>query len=141
MLAATWPTRSLSMPWMLYARAFDEERDAFRRRDDDRVRETERQLQVRTLHLRAVADTLHFEGLGEPVGDADHHVAEQRAGEAVKRALVAFVVRAGDVNHAVFAVEDHGWRELADQFTLRALHETRFSSPTVRVTLAGTVTG
>ena len=66
------------------------------RRDQDRVREAERELEVAALGRDAVTGADDLEGLGVAVGDADDHVGDQGAGEAVQRARLALVVRAGD---------------------------------------------
>src|SRR5690606_14495059 len=65
-----WPElanirRNLANPLLIdalheNARTFDCERNPLGRRDDDRVREAERKLQVRTLELRAITHALHF---------------------------------------------------------------------------------
>ena len=106
----------------VYTGTFDGEGDAGRGRHHHRVGEAERELQVRALHLRAVADALDFEHFGETGRNAGHHVVQERAGEPVEGPLLAFVVRAGDVDDAFVAVERDARRELAGELTLRALH-------------------
>src|SRR3954463_8976274 len=72
------------------------ELDALRRLDRHRVRVAEGELEVGALELRAVADALDLERLGEAVGDAGDHVRDQRAREPVQRAVLRAVGRAGD---------------------------------------------
>ena len=99
MLAATWPTTSLSMP-LHDDPGLDRhlEGDAFGRLDDHRVAEPEGQAQrVGALGLGAVADADDLEFLAEPVGDTDDHVVDEGAGEAVQRPVLALVV--GTLDH------------------------------------------
>ena len=49
--------------------------------------------------LGAVADADDLELLGEAVGDTDDHVVDQRAGQAVQRAVLALVVGPLDHDH------------------------------------------
>ena len=52
-------------------------------------------MRVGALGLGAVADADDLELLAEAVGDADDHVVDEAAGEAVQGAVVALVVGAG----------------------------------------------
>jgi hypothetical protein len=71
----------------------DLEGDALGGLDVDRVAEAERELErVGTLGLGAVADADDLELLAEAVGDADDHVVDEAAGEAVQRTVLALVV-------------------------------------------------
>src|SRR3954451_16899422 len=72
------------------------ELDAVRRLDRDRVRVAERELEVAALELRAVADALDLEALLEAGRDALDHVGDERAGQAVQRAVLGAVRRARD---------------------------------------------
>ena len=94
MSAATWPTTSLSMPvTMTCVGAGHLEGDALGRLHDDRVAEAEGEAElVGALGLGAVADADDLELLAEAVGDADDHVVDEGAGEAVQGAVVALVV-------------------------------------------------
>ena len=103
MLAATWPTTSLSMPvtttWVGVRHL---EGDALGRGDDHRVAEAEGQLErVRALGLGAVADADDLELLAEAVGDADDHVVDEAAGQPVQGAVLALVVGALDEQRRV----------------------------------------
>src|SRR6202012_169346 len=89
-------------------RRLDPEGDPFRRRDDDRVAETERELKVLALGLYAVTDADDLQGLAVTLGDAGDHVVDQRAGQAVQRADLALVVGPGDPDDAVLL--DHADR-------------------------------
>ena len=60
------------------------------------MRVAERELEVAAAQLRAVADALDLEPLLEAVGDALDHVRDERAREAVQRAVLAAVGRARD---------------------------------------------
>src|SRR3954452_21089407 len=59
--------------------------------DANGMRVAERELEVRALERRAVADALDLEGLGEAGRDALDHVRDQRAGQAVQRAVLGAV--------------------------------------------------
>ena len=68
-------------------RALDGERDAVGGVEDDRVAVAERELELRrALGHDAVADADDLEPLLVALGDADDHVVDQRAGQAVQRA-------------------------------------------------------
>jgi hypothetical protein len=89
---------------LLLGRALDDdprrlrhlELDAVGSLDRHRVRVPERELEVATPKLGAVADALDLEPLLEPVRDALDHVRHQRPGEAVERAVLAAIGRPGD---------------------------------------------
>ena len=66
--------------------ALDREGDALGGLDDDRVGEAEGELEVVALGRDAVADADDLELLGVALGDADDHVGDERAGQAVQRA-------------------------------------------------------
>ena len=71
--------------------------------------EAERELDLAVaLRRGAVADADDLELLAEAVGDADDHVVDERAGEAVQRPVLALVVGALDEERA--AVLAHGDR-------------------------------
>ena len=110
MLAATWPTSSLSMPFtMMRVGRGHLEGDAVGGVDLDRVAEAERQVElVGPCGVGAVADADDLELLGEAVGDADDHVVHQRAGQAVQRAVLALVV--GTLDEQLVAVLADGDR-------------------------------
>src|SRR6478672_11677941 len=73
----------------------DLEGDALGRVHHDRVREAELQLELRrTLRDAAVADADDLELTGEARRDAGDHVRDERASEAVERAVLALVVGA-----------------------------------------------
>src|SRR5664279_5115 len=58
-------------------RGFDDEGDALRRLDRDRVRVAEGELEVAALGGDPVADADDLHGLGVALGDADDHVVDQ----------------------------------------------------------------
>src|SRR4051812_15802596 len=72
------------------------EGDALRRLDRHRVRVAQRKLEVASLELRAVADALDLERLGEADRDALDHVRDQRARQAVQGAVLGAVGRTAD---------------------------------------------
>src|SRR5690606_12670163 len=79
------------------------EGDAVGGLDVDRVAEAQGQLQgVGALGRRPVADAHDLELLAEALGDADHHVVDQRADEAVHGPGLALVV--GALDHQLVAV-------------------------------------
>ena len=77
------------------------EGDALRGGVDHRVRVTKGQIQVLALELNTVANAGELEDLGVALGDADDHVLDQGAGEAVTSTGLTLVVGAGDGQHAV----------------------------------------
>jgi hypothetical protein len=85
-------------------RPLHRERDARRRGDHNRVREAESELEVRTLGDHAVTGAGDLQALTVALGDADDHVGDQRAGQAVQFLGPALVVRAHDVDDAAVAV-------------------------------------
>ena len=94
MLAATWPTISLSMPLTLMrVGAGTSKVMPVGGVDDDRVAEAEGQLDLaRAPGHGPVADADDLEVLGEAVGDAEDHVVDQAAGQAVQGPVLALVV-------------------------------------------------
>src|SRR5215204_3701231 len=94
---------------LLLARALDHdpgrrghlELDPLGRLDRHGVRVAERELEVAAPELRAVADALDLERLGEAGRDALDHVGDQRAREAVERAMLGAVGRPLDEQLAV----------------------------------------
>src|SRR6187551_1019682 len=83
------------------------EGDPRARRDRDRVREAHRELEVGALELGAVADALDLEVLLEPLRDPLDHVRDERAGEAVERAVVAALGGPGHRDDAVLLRDRH----------------------------------
>ena len=82
------------MPLHDHARGLrDLELDAVGRGDRHRVRVADGELEVLALQLRAVADALDLQALLVAVGDALDHVRDERAREAVQRAVFAAVGR------------------------------------------------
>ena len=67
------------------------ELDPLARRDRDRMRVADGELEVAALELGAVADTLDLEVLLEAVRHALDHVRDERAREPVQRAILAAV--------------------------------------------------
>ena len=68
----------------------------------------------------AVADALDLEALLEAVGDAFDHVRDQRARQAVQRAILAALGRARDRDHALVLRDLHALRHLLAELALRA---------------------
>ena len=64
--------------------------------DRDGMGVAQRQLEVATAQLGAVADALDLQALLEAVGDALDHVGHQRASEAVQRSVLTTVGGPGD---------------------------------------------
>ena len=107
MFAATSPTCCLSMPatWNSVGRSTVKVMPV-RRRHEHRVREAERELEVRALGRDPVAGAGDLQALAVALGHADDHVGDQRAGQAVQLLGPALVVGAGDVQLAVVAALD-----------------------------------
>src|SRR5262249_25376136 len=95
------------------------ERDALARLDAHGVRIADLQLEIGALHDRAIADALDLETLLEAVGDALHHVRDQRARQAVQRAVLAALGRARDRDRAVVLRDLHPRRDGLPQLALR----------------------
>ena len=95
----------------------DRDREAVRDREDLGRREAERKRQLLALQDRLEAGALDRELLLEALRDADRHVVDQRAGEAVEGAE-RLVVGAGDDDRAVLHLRGdalvHRVRELAE---------------------------
>src|SRR6476619_6178489 len=85
------------LPDDLLVRALDDhlrrlghvERDALARDDRDRVRETDVELELGALELRAIPDPLDLQLLLEALRDALDHVRDERPREPVQRAVLA----------------------------------------------------
>ena len=94
MLAATWPTASLSMPrTMMRFGGRHLEGDAVGGVDRDGVAEAEGEVELAVaLGGGAVADADDLQLLGEPLGDADDHVVDERPDQAVHGPVLALVV-------------------------------------------------
>ena len=109
--AAVWPTTCLSVPLTtIWVGIGTSNETPGARRDRDRVRVADGELEVVALELRAVADALDLEMLLEALRDALDHVGDERAGEAVQRAIVAAVGRSRHVEDAVLLhdLDAHG---------------------------------
>src|SRR5919199_786376 len=98
----------------------DLELDAVRRLDRDRVRVAERELKVAALELRAVADALDLEALLEAGGHALDHVRDERAGQAVQRAVLGAVGRPRDDELAVVLRDVDVARDALGELAARA---------------------
>src|SRR5207342_2615869 len=93
--------------------------DAFRGREQHRVRETQREVQVLALHRGTVTDADQLELALEAVGDALDHVREdgtERTGHRDERGVVG-----GEQRIAVFNLDVHAGRLGDRQGALRAL--------------------
>ena len=86
--------------------ALDLEGDALGRFDLDGVAVAEVQLQLLADQLCAIADTLDLQVAGVALGDADDHVVDERAGQAVELARALLIVRTLDAQLPI--VGDHG---------------------------------
>src|SRR5690348_3135069 len=90
----------------------DLERDAGARLDRDRMRVADVELQVGALERGTVADALDLELLLEALRHPLDHVRDERAGEAVERAILAALGRARDDDLAVALLDLHPRRHL-----------------------------
>jgi hypothetical protein len=102
----------------------DLEGDALGGVDDDRMRETQRELELgRALRDDPVADADDLEVLLVAIGDADDHVVDQCPAEAVQRLADALVVGTFD-DQLALVVPGHGdgFRDGPREFALRPLH-------------------
>ena len=83
---------------------------------------TESKIECFTCFLCSVADTDYFKRLGIALRYADDHVFEQRAGKAVKRSVLFFVVGAFYVNNGAVLFKRHCRAKVADKRSLGALN-------------------
>ncbi len=97
------------------------ELDSLRRLHGDGVREAESELDIRTLGSGTVADSLDFEPLLVALGDALDHVRDQRAGEAVERAMVGAVRRSRHDERGALVRDRHVGRQFLVERALGAL--------------------
>ena len=65
------------------------------------------QHELLALHLRPVADADDLQVLGKAHGGAHNHVVDERAGEAVQRAMTLVVAGTPDGEHALVLLNDH----------------------------------
>ena len=90
MSAATWPTSFLSMPSIADLGVVGHgDLDVLRNRKQNRVRKTEAEIQILTLHRGLETDAFDLEVLGESFAHALHHVVDQ----ARERPCSAFTLR------------------------------------------------
>src|SRR6185312_6761377 len=97
------------------------ERDPLRRLQHDGMGVADVQLEVDAPQRGAIADTLDLEALREAVRDALDHVGDQRACEAVQRAVLAALGRALDGDRRVLVVNLHAHGHLLAQLAERAV--------------------
>src|SRR5690606_21406147 len=102
--------------------ALDREGDTGRRVDEDRVRETEGELDRAALLLHAVTGADDLEALGVALRHADDVVVDERAGQAVERPRLTLVVGAGHQNLIVLHLDLDGGGHREGELTLGALH-------------------
>lgn len=88
-----------------------------------------------------IANAVDFERLLVAIGDADDHVVQQSAGQAVQSAVLLAVVGTGNEKLSAFLLDGHARLELLGQGTLGPLTVTRLPSATVTSTPAGMATG
>src|SRR5438128_7658972 len=88
------------------------EGDPLRRLHHDGMGEADVQPEIGALQRRAVADALQLEALLESLGDALDHVRDQRARQAVQRAIVAALGGPGDRDRRVALLDLHPDRPL-----------------------------
>ena len=116
MLAATWPTSSLSMPWtsMRVGWGTTNSMPSGASTTTGWLKPSERSSFFGALGAGPVADADDVELLAEAVGHADDHVVDERADEAVQRPVLTLVVGALDEQLAVGLADgdragDPGW--------------------------------
>src|ERR671933_2663171 len=100
----------------------DLELDALRRLDGDGMRVAQGELEVAALELRAVADALDLERLGEAGRDALDHVGDQRAGQPVQGAVLGAVRRSCDEDLLALLAHLDGARLALREVAARAGH-------------------
>ena len=96
--------------------------------------------QVLALLLHTVANALDLQGLGEALCHANHHIVDERAGQAVERTGLLFVVRTGYQNVAAFHGNAHLGVKALGQGTLGALHR-HFAAVDVYLNTSGNIDG
>src|SRR5437899_5331564 len=85
------------------------------------MREANHQLHPDRLRLRLVPDALDLQRLRESVGDAFHHVRDERARETVQRLMTCFIRRTLDQDGAVLEAQRHLRIQRPADFALRSL--------------------
>ena len=71
----------------------------------DRMRETERKLQILSLHLGIVTDTLNFQFLFKTFCNTDYHVINESTVQTVKGTAFNFIIRTGNDHMTVFELD------------------------------------
>src|SRR6476661_7870818 len=104
-------------------RVLDGEVDAGGSLDEDRVRVSERELEVRALRRDTVTRAVDLHLLLVALGDTEDHVVDERAGQAVARARVALVVGALDLEVALAQLDRDRLNDGQGELTLGALDE------------------
>ena len=100
------------------------EGDALGSLDDHGVREAQGELEVLALLLHAVADAGELELLLEALGNANNHVVDEGAGEAVAGTGLTLVVGTGNGEDVVLDVDGELLKNIELELALGALDET-----------------
>ena len=98
------------------------ELDSLARRDPDRMRVADLELEVRAGHAGAVADALDLEALLEALRDSLDHVGDERAGQAVERTVGTAIRRARDGDRLALLDDRHARGHLLAELALRSVH-------------------
>src|SRR6478752_5233123 len=104
-------------------RVLDGEADAGGSLDEDRVRVSERELEVRALRGDTVTRAVDLHLLLVALGDTEDHVVDERPGQAVTRARVALVVGALDLEVALAQLDRDRLHDGQGELTLGALDD------------------
>src|SRR5271157_2036629 len=80
--------------------AIDRDLETFRNLEEHGVREAKGEAEPAAVHLRAIADALDVEHLGEALGHAPHHVRDEGARKAVQGACRLAIVAACEAHES-----------------------------------------
>ena len=100
------------------------EGDALGSLDDHGVREAQGELEVLALLLHAVTDAGELELLLEALGNANNHVVDEGAGEAVAGTGLTLVVGTGNGEDVVLDVDSELLKDIELELPLRLRRES-----------------
>ena len=103
-------------------RGFHLKGDSVRRLVVDRMAEAQSQFKPVALRLYPVAGPDNLESLAVALSHTDHHVVDQRAGQAVQLLAAALIIGASHAHLVVSDLNGDRFRDCQAEFTLRALH-------------------
>src|SRR5277367_2970026 len=95
--------------------------DPLGQREEDRVREAEREVDRRALELRAIAGPDELQSLRVALGDTEDHARQQRPSEPLEPRAIPALDRRRDEQRRRIGLQIHVRRQLARECPLRSL--------------------